>query len=821
MPRIPALDGIDRLVGVLDALATTPTSGRDLPVTAIDAGTGPAAEEFVLGYQQRLLDDLQAGVIPHALLDAGLAAAAERAPEPDVDLLDRIAERWQNTMPRRSGELKLPLYRICRDVLDAPVGLGQPGLQRDELAEHLTARWQRRTPALRLLRGVLDLREAGGIAQAAAVILGILLGEPLKWLYRTRLNTTRRLRWYTEQVSRAGQPSSGFIAAAVHLGAHGMLRDSAALRQKLLLEALGRDLAAAARRRLLSPRRRRRVWPFVLLAASPGGPALRLLNGWLELTARVKGLPVLVVAAQPGLAQDPPVAPRAAAEEIARSLHPVPRTGPVRRAAQLIGVRIPAGPELGAVRDWLDTNVGIRPRRVGWTSAHAGWLIVVALLAGTAGAGAAAYPLIRPCQHLWVADGERVGVDTAEEGCYFTPDDKGSLLHRLQDTIYEQNAAAVASGRYRTVVFLAPLTTDPGDSQQLVPAGVLQLAGAVKAQEDTNDSASFGSHPLRIRLIVANSGYEFGQGPRVAAELTELAAEDPTISAVIGISQSREESIDALSRIPDSLAVIGANTTGNFMTDRLPRYFATQPPNSALAAAIVSEVARRGFGSAMIVADDHDGYSWELHNYLAAELRKAKKKPVPQPFPFRAGTDAELATVTSRLPELAQQVCSLTRQGGVTIYAGRGDYLPKLLDHVQQTCVSDGAIASVPVLAGDITPLVEYEGTPQYARVNTFPGIDLKYTSFSANSNAELLTGSDALRAAAAAVNQAAQVTGVDSVRASNVLQRLNAGITVDGGRDHRGFSISPVTRLPVNRSTLYICTPAVTGVGSRECHRP
>ncbi|MDQ1651436.1 MAG: hypothetical protein QOI35_636, partial [Cryptosporangiaceae bacterium] len=89
MPRIPALDGVDRLVGVLDALATTPTSGRDLPITALDAETGPAAAEFVLGYQQRLLDDLQAGVIPHALLDAGLAAAAARAPEPDVDLIDR------------------------------------------------------------------------------------------------------------------------------------------------------------------------------------------------------------------------------------------------------------------------------------------------------------------------------------------------------------------------------------------------------------------------------------------------------------------------------------------------------------------------------------------------------------------------------------------------------------------------------------------------------------------------------------------------------------------------------------------------------------
>jgi ABC-type branched-subunit amino acid transport system substrate-binding protein len=312
---------------------------------------------------------------------------------------------------------------------------------------------------------------------------------------------------------------------------------------------------------------------------------------------------------------------------------------------------------------------------------------------------------------------------------------------------------------------------------------------------------------------VANTGFEFRHGTEVVAKLTDLAAKDPSVSAVIGISQSRAESVEALGKLPTDLAVIGANTTGHFMLTELPRYFATQPTDANLATAMVADAASRGFTKAMVIADDHDGYSRELHSYLGTELARRKLTIVPQPFEFRSG-DAYLDQVTSQLPDLAAKLCALARTHGAVFYTARGDYLPKLLAQVQLAACA----VPVPMIAGDISHLVEYEGTPEYARVNKFTGVVFDYIAFSEHSDAEQATGSDALRAAAAAIGQAAMVTGADSVRASNVLQRLIGGLVVSG---ERRFTIDAGTRAPKNRPTMFLCRPKPTGVGSGECHRP
>ncbi|MCW2504293.1 MAG: hypothetical protein JWO79_2577 [Actinomycetia bacterium] len=820
---IPALDGVDRLVGVLDALATTPPRGRDLPVLLVedDPGGPPgSAAAFVTGYQQRLLDDARAGVIPHAILDGAMAAAAARSAEPDVELLDRITERLRGTMPRRAGRLALPRYDRCREVLRAEVGVGVPGRQRDRLGLHLVAAWQRDRPVLRLLRAVLDLAEGKGAVALAAKLVKIL---PVTQIHLALLGRSRYLRWYTEHVSRAGQPSRDFLSAAVHLGTQGLLRDNAALRQKLLLEALGRDLEAAARRGRFRHRHRRRTWAFVLLVCETGGAgsqaAHRIVEGWQELTGRLPGLPVLAIAAQrptdPADGEEPG-GPRRTADAIQRTLHDVPTPAGrarARRPKRVFRMRFPAEPPLEAVKDWLDTNVEVQPERAGWFFTFRYWLVLGTVLAGVAVAGAAARPLLDQCQREWKTGGEIVGVDDSEDGCYFTPDDPGSMLYGLQRKIHDQNREAVDSGRYRTVVFLSPLTTDPGKPQQLLPAGVLQLRGAAQAQLAANQDARIGSTPLRIRLVVANTGFEFRRGTEVVAKLTDLAAKDPSVSAVIGISQSRAESVDALGKLPTDLAVIGANTTGHFMLADLPRYFATQPTDAELASAMVADAASRGFSKAMVIADDHDGYSRELHGYLGTELARRKIAVVPQPFEFRSA-DAYLDQVTSQLPDLAAKLCALTRAHGAVFYTARGDYLPKLLVQVELAACG----VPVPMIAGDISHLVEYEGTPEYARVNRFHSVVFDYVAFSEHSDAEQATGSDALRAAAAAISQAAMVTGADSVRASNVLQRLIGGLVVSG---ERRFTIDAATRAPKDRQTMFLCRPKPTGVGSGECHRP
>ncbi|MEU1377870.1 ABC transporter substrate-binding protein [Streptomyces triculaminicus] len=820
MNGIPPLDGVKDLVTVLDELVGRPVGKRELPAVVLEGEEGQGAA-FVTGYGDRLRAVGGPALVPHALLDGELLDRAGRSAEPDVVLLDGLTAQLERTTPGAAGGLGLPTYWTCRRVLDIDAGAGSERAQRRTLAEKLCVAWQQDTTGLKALRSFIDTGGAGQISARLGALAAVLIAWPLEWGYRTWLNHTRRLRWYAPKVSSAGgAAATRFLPAAVSLSRRGDLRDRAALRQSLLLEALAVDLLRACRRGVFLPWRRRRVWPFVVLLPRVHGPRTatrRLLDGLVKLQRR--GLPLLVLAAPaaPGALRDeqePGGGVRTPAEAAA-CLRPllerrVRSAGPGAEKGRL-HVRL-AGEERQEAIDWLDTNVAVRPFAVPWPSAYLGAILAVVLLAGAV----PAVDWLRqdPCHDTWPAQGVRVGVDTALHGCYFTDGGSQKLLRTLQDRIRAQNDVA-RRGAYRTVVFFAPLTADPQSrSEQLTPAGVLQLEGAADAQREFNKQAVGDAERPYLRLLVANAGYAFAQGTDVADRLNVLAGDGTSISAVIGISQSRDASVKAIQRLSPDLPVIGAAVTGDFMATETDTYFQTQPTNRHLARALTRRITSLRRKKALIIYDDKDRYSINLREDLRDELT-GQGIEVLEPSIVRT-PDFGQPGVASALPELAKRICGQNHNEAITVFAARGGQLPKILNEVQAECGSAQG-TPFPLLASDVDTLIEYPELPEFAELERYTAVDLTYIAFSADRHSDHAAGSDSFRAAAAAINRTWTGTKIP-LRASNVFQQLRNGVDVkDTVAQDRPFHLPADDRSLATRP-LFLCTTPHTADAVPSC---
>ncbi|MEV4436020.1 ABC transporter substrate-binding protein [Streptomyces sp. NPDC049585] len=830
MGRIPPLTGVKDLVAVLDGLVGRPVGRRELPAVVLEGNHGQDAA-FVTGYRDRLRDASGAPVAPHALLGEALVERARRSAEPDVVLLDELTRQLEQTMPAAAGGLTLSTYWTCRRVLDIDAGAGAARAQRRTLAEELCVAWEKDTPGLKGLRSFISTGGAGQISERLGAIATVLVAWPLEWVYRTWLNRTRRLRWYAPKVRSAGGPAATrFLAAAVSLSKNGELRNRAALRQSLLLEALAVDLVRAARRGVLLPRRRRRVWPFVVLLPrvdEPRSATRRLLDGLVKLHRR--GLPLLVLAAdRTPVDQLPDVhdeqegrdapsgrrrvqTPAGAADCLRPLLEGRARSAGAGVVDGRLRVRL-SGEDQTEVSDWLDINVAVSPRSVPWPSAYLGVLLALALLAG-------AVPVVNwvrqdACHDTWAAQGVRVGVDTASEGCYFTDGGSQELLRTLQDRIRAQNAVA-DRGAHRTVVFLSPLTADPqGKDEQITPAGVLQLEGAADAQREFNKQAAGDAERPYLRLLIANAGYAFAQGREVADRLNTLTGDGTSISAVIGISQSRQASVDAINRLSPDLPVIGAAVTGDFMTTDTATFVQTQPTNRHLARALTRRVMELKRKKALVIYDDKDRYSLNLRQDLDTELA-GQGIGLVEPEVVRT-PDFGQPGVVSTLPELAKKICALNRDNGITLFAARGSQLPKILNEVQAECGSATG-TPFPFLASDVDTLIEYPELPEFAHLGRYTAVDLSYIAFSPDHHSDHAAGSDAFRAAAAAVYRTWTGTKLPP-RASNVLQQLRNSVDVkDTVAQDRPFHLPSDDRALAERP-LYLCTVAHASATTPAC---
>ncbi|XUL88467.1 ABC transporter substrate-binding protein [Streptomyces galilaeus] len=827
----------------LDALATQPSSGRELPVIVLrDEDAGPDhAKAFVSGYGGRLAESHDGPyLVPRAVVGSP-PPAEEGTARPDVDLLNLLVTDWKNTMPRRAGKLRVPAFQACKDVLDAQLPATGPagqeaGSSRDPhrvMAQALWTAWEQRTPVLGTVGQALG---NSALPTWAAGIWTVALSWPLRVLHRWQLN--RRMRWYARRVTSAGLASRDFVQAAARLRTADA-EQQRLLRLNLLLEALFKDLSRAVRPSRFRPRRRRRVWPFVLLVPDLAGPQADAVDQFLqahrELVAEGMRPPLLILAGQRGEpgGLDTNAGPTFGLEQAAAVLRrpedrPADTPGPRR-----ITVLLQDGPERPNVARQLNLKAKATPHEVGKLHAHAGWAVpalLLAILCSTAfvfgdrvpwigsalpedGKSPTAQPTRDPCPGTRRAEKEIVGVDTEARDCYFT-DDKKSLLHDLQNQIRSQNASV--KGIHRTVVFLAPLTADPqARTEQLVPAGVLQLQGAAAAQKTWNKQAIVDQGKPMLKILVANTGFAFGHGKEVAQQVKKLAAKDSSVSAVIGITQSRKESVDAINELGGGMPVIGASVTGDFMADEARNFFHTQPTNERMAEIMAQRAMDAGSRKALVVYDRKDRYSQELRDDLVGRL-EAGHIDVEHPWfdQVPAPTPGSGSTTAPGLPDLADRICALHKDHGSIFYVARGSQLPKVLAEVQNACGGDGTTkpSPIPIISSDVNTLIEFKPVPQWAELYNYPAVNLYYVSFSDKpvlhspaGGSDYSTGSDSFRAAAAAIKQASDQSG-GSASPSNVLQALHTHVTVqDSIAPDRPFTL-PLGQAGRSSRPIFLC---------------
>jgi hypothetical protein len=780
---ITPVAGIQHLVSLTDSIVCSRPRRPPLVIAVTSEGDA-TAREFVDGYHKRLSNIQGESLVPHALGGKEVQSAAARRRDPDVALLDMLAEQLRTTVPAGAGRRWRPqLFQTCLDVMQAD-GIAADVIvdQRRKLLDHLYGLWEERTP---LQKWVQDVANADGMpSKVLGLLATAVFSGPSRWWFGRTLNSRRR-RWFGDHVKEVTGHDGDFLSQALHLLPEGSQHGNEALRRRILLDALLRDVDRLVRRRHFLPDRRRRRWTPVLgldCTAELRSCCYDLVQLFVELTTDMPRSPLLVIAA---LEQDAvqsgaghPDSVTQAAERLRKYVDGDSGALPHR---PWLPVLLTSEPVDETTQHWLESHCRVTPKIPGRVSA---WAPVVAttVLALTAATGVT-YPLVTSgCRDTWTnASGERVGV--IEENCEFTPvahpnahTEEYPNLQRLEAWIRKNNSdvdqlkdSALHPHDFRKVVFFAPLTRPDGVVERTEPANALwQLQGAIKAQEELNGLASQNASQMPIKLILANSGDHFEDGPAVAATIAKQPHEGPgSLAAVIGISQSRQVVVESLKKLSD-IAVIGASMYGNHMTDDNDNFFMAAPPNDAFAEKMAQSVTNHEFGSyrrALIVYDRGD-------TYFSKDLRDSLRKNLTDTNAVTLDKDVDIPespnqTLSDDIEAKARQVCRAASNGALPLLVNRADQLKKLFaagdkvsecrDHTITMLAGPGAV--VDVASGD---------------VKDHRWLDLRYTSLADTApDSDRSTGNDALQAASRAINKAAEVSGNNTPNARGVLFQL------------------------------------------------
>jgi hypothetical protein len=791
---IPPLVGVRDLISQLDGLAGARPFLPPLVIAVTSEDGSVSARQFLAGFHDRLSSDRAGALVPHAIGAGPVLAAVAAGPEPDVALIEHIAGQLSTTMPTGAGRWRLLAFETCRDVLAADVGAGLMVDRRRRLRDHLFDGWESRNAWLTWARRMAAAASVPG--KVLQVLVTAFFLGPNRWWFGRRLNG-RRWRWLGEHVIRVTGLHGDFLGHALSLTGAGALRENAPLRRRVLVDALVRDIERLMRHRRFLPRRRRRRWLPVLsldCTGQEGLACLDVLQSFVDVTEGKQVCPLLVVAAVDRSAIESvagsPEPTAAAADRLQSYTDRAPSALP---NPPWLPVLLQAEPEDRAVADWLGAHRKVSPRVPGTASAWAP-VAVSLVVALTVCAGATYRYLQRGCAQTWSNNlGERVGL--TDGSCHLVPGSQHAEgypdLSALEDRIVANNTAVDemrdrngVPRDYRRVAFFAPLTRPANVVGRTVPANALwQLEGAVEAQQEINESARRDSGQVPIKLLLANSGDQFHDGPAVAEVLGKQPRTGPgSLAAVIGIAQSRPRALQAIDALRD-LPVIGASVHGNDMTQgESKNFFMVAPTDDAVAQRLAAYLKQQAFQHAVIVYDPTDTYfSKDLHDSLQRRLAGAGVLPEPdQDISDVSGitlTENGDSTYPSR--DLARRLCTgFTEHKIVPVLADRADEINEILaqaDNVPE-CAPPHHITMV-AGPGAIVEVASGEAA-KYRR-----WLRLAYSAMAGTAmGSDKATGHDALLAASTAINQAAVANGGGDETSKGVLFQLRQpGFTIEG----------------------------------------
>ncbi|GAB3404075.1 hypothetical protein [Flindersiella endophytica] len=278
---------------------------------------------------------------------------------------------------------------------------------------------------------------------------------------------------------------------------------------------------------------------------------------------------------------------------------------------------------------------------------------------------------------------------------------------------------------YVTVVVATMLSskeTSGGDQA----AGINELRGAYLAQKQWNllDTKS-NPPPVLLRIVLANFGGNSDEAKGVALQIRELADRDPTVVAVSGMGQTREDTVNAAKSLgePDhGVAMVGSVPSGGDFTGLL--YFVRIAPPNEYQAKMMYEFMRArpelNRPTRYLFVDNDDQYSKELANEFQEH----------DPDADRLSYNSSSRDTTTSLRRLVDAVCVKDGQdqpaSPLIVYTGRTSEFSSLLKALRGA--SD--CRDVRVLGADDLSQLETENFQQLQGDEEFADGKVYFTTF-------------------------------------------------------------------------------------------
>ncbi len=283
-------------------------------------------------------------------------------------------------------------------------------------------------------------------------------------------------------------------------------------------------------------------------------------------------------------------------------------------------------------------------------------------------------------------------------------------VEQLTRLIQEQNEQVLAEhnspgGRsYVTIVVATMLSSADEPPKRDLSAGVNELRGAYLTQRDWNrfagpdggSSSLLPRNPL-LRVIPANFGGNSVYAEETAARIQELAERDPTVVAVTGMGQTREETLVAAELLgkPEGewqgIPVVGSVPSGTGFTGK-PAFFRTAPTNerqTQVAIEFALRDPRFANRRPYLFADPRDNYSSDLKiNYeraiQAAHYGGNSPLSPAQSRDYEADTNNTATSLGQNIARMCQDA-DANRADPLLIYTGRTNEVPTLLDELSRS----------------------------------------------------------------------------------------------------------------------------------------
>ncbi|MDT3398322.1 ABC transporter substrate-binding protein [Streptomyces sp. B1866] len=729
---IPAYPGVERFVEAFDKLVTQPRQRRSrVPVVLLhEPGDGRAGRRIVQGLRSRLRGR-DGSLAPHAYVPA----LPEGGDPPPLELFEQIALRLVESMPRDTGELRLPGYRLLHAVATATAVDGPIEHRHRELRDHCYAEHRRFSRVAQFLWWFGGRSDEAGTGSFIELVWNRIAG-PLcqklpRWLFGVRatrrmLGGGRRRRWYAEWARlQQGAPPTDFFRSALDHVPGGESSDPEKL-DRVLTHALLADLDGAVRKRRFNRWRMRRRTRFVLLFEEAGPRDSRVQRFLRELRSAVEDLRctsvIAVAAGVRSLASRIPDIEAADLAHAGAELTLVERQGmaPGRPTGIVVPVHegLPEEDERAAY--WLGRRptLPVPSRRWGPGAESA-----VAVAAGAVALAVVAGVVYGPwgtggddsCAgetFLSKTGGQCVGVIEGTE--QFAKGPGEARVREVLDLIRRQNKAvdnamaqrADGQPRYRTVVYLGPFTGGKDENDPVRGGTLSELRGIALAQAYVNDLALRAGERVPLRVLVANAGNVFVDAPEVARSIVALARRDPSIVGVIGLGQSRRPTYEAMETLAEAgIPMVGTSGTADELTRKGGHYYQMAAVDSRVARVMAgfvkhARIAPRAGGGRTaasrveLITDPEDPYSRDL----ATQFGMAYHHTPVDRLPFTLGASGVNQPYPT-LADLARRVCT-TVQGdasAVVVWTGRASAFTTFLREYQRlsdTCRTLTVVAS-------------------------------------------------------------------------------------------------------------------------------